>query len=151
MAPLAVMVVAWVVFRILGLAGGVAGVDSWTEALRFALATMFVFTAASHFVPRTRDDLVRMVPPGLPVPGLLVAATGVLELAGAIGLLLRGSVVRIAAYGLIALLVAMFPANVHAARMQLAVAGRPPMPLVSRLLLQVFWIGALWLVAHDAS
>jgi uncharacterized membrane protein len=144
-----VMVVAWIVFRILGFAGGVAVVDSWTQALRFALATMFVFTAASHFVPRTRNDLVRMVPPGLPVPGLLVAGTGVLELAGAIGLLLSG-VVRIAAYGLIALLVAMFPANVHAARVQLAVAGRPAMPLVRRLLLQCFWIGALWWVAHKA-
>lgn len=149
MVPLMVMVVAWIVFRILGFAGGVAVVDSWTQALRFALATMFVFTAASHFVPRTRNDLVRMVPPGLPVPGLLVAGTGVLELAGAIGLLLSG-VVRIAAYGLIALLVAMFPANVHAARVQLAVAGRPAMPLVRRLLLQCFWIGALWWVAHKA-
>jgi uncharacterized membrane protein len=86
MVPLTVMVVAWIVFRILGVAGGVAVVDSWTEALRFALATMFVFTAASHFIPRTRNELVRIVPPGLPVPGLLVAATGVLEQAGAIGL-----------------------------------------------------------------
>ncbi|MBA2304577.1 MAG: DoxX family membrane protein [Acidobacteria bacterium] len=149
MVPLTVMVVAWIVFRILGVAGGMAVVDSWTEALRFALATMFVFTAASHFIPRTRNDLVRMVPPGLPVPGLLIAATGVLELAGAIGLLLSG-VVRIAAYGLIALLVAMFPANVHAARMQLPIAGQPAMPLITRLPLQFFWIGALWWVAHDA-
>lgn len=59
------------------------------------LATMFVFTAASHFIPRTRNELVRMVRPRLPVPGVLGAATGVLELAGAVGLLLSG-VVRIA-------------------------------------------------------
>lgn len=52
---------------------------------------------------------------------------------GAIGLLLGGGVVRIAAYGLIGLLVAMFPANVHAARMQLSVAGQPAMPLTMRL------------------
>jgi uncharacterized membrane protein len=150
MVPLTVMVVALILFRIVGVAGGVAAVDSWTDALRFALATMFVFTAASHFVPRTRNDLVRMVPPGLPVPGLLVAATGCLELAGAIGLLLGGGVVRIAAYGLIGLLVAMFPANVHAARMQRAVAGQPATPLITRLPLQLFWIGALWWVAHHA-
>lgn len=51
MVPLVVMVVAWIVFRILDVAAGVTIVDSWTEALRFALATMFVSTAASHFKP----------------------------------------------------------------------------------------------------
>jgi len=49
--PLVVMVVAWIVFRILGVAGLMTIVYSWTEALRFALATMFVFTAGSH-LPR---------------------------------------------------------------------------------------------------
>lgn len=148
MAPLIVMVVAWIGFRILGVVWSATIGSSWTDALRYALATMFLFTAASHFIARTREDLVRMVPPALPAPRLLVAATGVLELAGAIGLLVTGFV-RIAAYALIALLVAMFPANVHAARAQLVVAGRPAMPLIARLPLQFFWIGVLWWVAHD--
>ena len=51
-----------------------------------------------------------------------------------------------AAYGLMALLVAMFPANVHAAREGLMIAGRRAAPLVWRLPLQVFWIAALWWV-----
>lgn len=55
-----------------------------------------------------------------------------LELAGAIGLLLLETA-TLTAVGLIALLVAMFPANVHAARQQ----------LVWRLPLQLFWMGAL--------
>jgi uncharacterized membrane protein len=43
---------------------------------------MFAFTAISHFYSRTRPDLVRMVPAGLPAPGLLVTITGILELLG---------------------------------------------------------------------
>jgi uncharacterized membrane protein len=55
-----------------------------------------------------------------------------------------------AAYGLIALLVAMFPANVHAAREGLMIAGRRAAPLVWRLPLQLFWIAALWWVRSPA-
>jgi uncharacterized membrane protein len=129
MAPLIVMLVAWLVVR----------------SLRVALVAMFVFTAISHFHPRTRPNLIRMVPGSLPAPGLLVSATGVLELLGAIGLMVP-RVLPAAAYGLMALLVAMFPANVHAAREGLMIAGRRASPLVWRLPLQVFWIAALWLV-----
>jgi uncharacterized membrane protein len=108
---------------------------------------MFAFTAASHFVTRTRGDLVRMVPPGLPSPALLVTITGVLEVLGAIGLLIP-STISVSAYALVALLVALFPANVNAARNKLIVAGRPATPLVFRLTMQLFWIGALWWVAR---
>jgi len=71
--------------------------------------------------------------------------TGVFELLGAIGLLVPQTL-PLATYGLIALLVAMFPANVHAAREGLMVAGRRATPLLWRLPLQVFWIAALWSV-----
>jgi uncharacterized membrane protein len=91
--------------------------------------------------------MTRMVPPGLPRPGLLVTLTGILELIGAAGLLVPG-LVRVSALALIALLVAMFPANIRAARLHLTVAGRPAMPLALRLPLQVFWIGALWWIAN---
>jgi uncharacterized membrane protein len=86
-----------------------------------------------------------MVPPSLPAPALLVTGTGVLEFMGAIGLLLPQALPA-AAYGLIALLAAMFPANVHAARAGLIVAGRRASPLVWRLPLQLFWISVLWWV-----
>ena len=146
MAPLIVMVVAFVMFRLLGAAGIFTAASNSSGALRFALAAMFVFTALSHFLPRTRADLVRMVPARLPYPGLLVTATGVLELLGAVGLLVPG-LVRASAYALMALLVALFPANIRAARMRLFVAGRPATPLAIRLPLQLFWIAALWWVA----
>ncbi len=147
MAPLIVMVVAWTLFRWIGVAGYFDQADSWSGALRFAFAAMFTFTAISHFHPRTRSDLIRMVPAGLPAPGLLVTATGVLELIGAIGLLVPETKAA-AAYALSVLLAAMFPANVRAARAGLVVAGRRATPLVWRLPLQLFWMAALWWVAR---
>ena len=145
MGPVIIMLVAWLVARLIGATGLWLNANSWTEALRIGLAAMFVFTAVSHFHPRTRPDLVRMVPPSLPAPGLLVSATGMLELLGAIGLLVPMALPA-AAYGLIALLVGMFPANIYAARLGLKIAGRRAMPLLWRLPLQLFWIAALWWV-----
>ncbi len=124
------------------------GSSKWSGALRVALAARFVFTGVSHFHRRTRRDLIRMVPPTLPKPALLVTITGVLEFVGAAGLLLP-SAAAAAAYGLITLLVAMFPANFHAARAGLLIAGHRATPIVWRGALQLFWIGALWWVARS--
>src|SRR5262245_58424298 len=109
MVPLIVMTAAWLVARAFGAITLWSATNSWGGALRFALAMMFLFTAVSHFHRRTRADLVRMVPPRLPAPGALVALTGVLEVTGAVGLLLPSTAV-VAAYGLIALLILMLPA-----------------------------------------
>src|SRR5262249_4281550 len=129
MAPLIVMLAAWLVARSIGATGLWLQADTWTGALRIALAVMFVFTAVSHFHPRMRPDLIRMVPPSLPAPALLVSATGVLELLGAFGLMVPRAMPA-AAFALIALLVAMFPANVHAAREGLMIGGRRATPLL---------------------
>lgn len=145
MAPLIVMLAAWSSARVIGFTGVWTQADSWSGALRIALAAMFVFTAVSHFHSRTRPDLIRMVPASLPAPSLLVTATGVLELLGAIGLLVPQTR-HVAVFGLMALLVAMFPANVHAARAGLMIAGRRATPLLWRLPLQLFWIVSLWCV-----
>jgi len=65
-----------------------------------------------HFVrPAT---YLAMMPPWLPQPGLLVAVSGLAEIAGGLGLLLV-RFRRRAAWGLIALLVAVFPANLQVA------------------------------------
>lgn len=147
MAPLIVMLVAWVVARVVGSAGVLPRTASWTGALVFAFAAMFVFTAIAHFHPRTRRDLIRMVPASLPAPGALVTVTGLLELLGAIGLLVPQTQAA-AAYALALLLVALSPANIHAARAGVVIAGRRATPLVWRLPLQLFWIGALVWVAQ---
>src|SRR5512142_2827540 len=108
-APFIALVTGFVAARLGGLLG-VHPLDSWPPALRVGLALMFVVTGLAHFVPARRAGLVAMVPPALPRPDLLVTGTGVLELAGAAGLLVPATAPW-AATGLAALMVAMFPAN----------------------------------------
>ena len=147
MAPLIVMIVAWIGARLAGATGRAAAVATTVGALRIALAVMFIFTGAAHFLPGTRPDLIRMVPPALLFPEHLVTLTGVLELAGAIGLLIP-SLASLTAYCLAALLVAMFPANAYAAIAGIEFDGRAASPLVWRLPLQILWIAALIWVAR---
>ena len=141
MIPFCVMLVVIGLARATGAAAWPL-LDSWPVAVRVGLAVMFVFTGTAHFT-KTRVDLIRMVPPGLPRPAPLVTLTGILELAGAIGLLVPG-LARWAAHGLILLLLAMFPANIHAARSGQTIGGLPHTPLALRLPLQLLWMGLLW-------
>ena len=139
MIPLVVLVGATILARGVGTLAWSA-LDDWGTAVRVGLAAMLVLTASAHFGSR-RTDLIRMVPPGLPRPDLLVTATGVAELAVAIGLLVPVTA-HAAATVLIALLATMFPANVHAARAGVGVGGRPPTPLLPRAVMQVVFAGA---------
>src|SRR5262245_37049830 len=132
MKPILVLVVSFAVFLGLGHLG-VHALAGWVVALRWALVLMFLFNASAHLAP-VRADLVRMVPPYFPKPGLLVAITGGLEIAGAIGLLIP-AMAPVAATALALLLLAMFPANVHAARRGVTLRGAPATPLVPRTVL----------------
>jgi uncharacterized membrane protein len=143
-APLIVLIVALLLFRGLG-AFGVAALASWHTASRLALAAMFCFTGIAHF-NRTRASLVRMVPRWMPFPAQIVTATGILEFFGALGLVLPGTT-TLAAIGLAALLVAMFPANVQTARQHLAIGRKPATPLWFRTLVQIAFIALLLWVA----
>lgn len=117
---------------------GVQRLRPWPVALRGGLAAMFVLTGVAHFVGK-RDELIAMVPPALPAPELLVTLTGLLELAGAGGLLLARTRPW-AAGGLAALLVAMFPANVYAALE--GIGSTPADYLLPRTLMQVVFLAA---------
>ena len=129
------------------LALGYAGVtkfDSWLMSARVALATMFGFTAMSHFTPM-KKDLIAMVPPALPRPDLLVLVTGIAELAGAIGLLLPATAFW-AATGLILLMIAMGPVNISAARRGVLLRGRPAPAMRLRVPMQILYIVWAWTV-----
>jgi uncharacterized membrane protein len=106
---------------------GVDYVDGWPQAVAVGLAAMFAMTGVAHFVPAMRRDMIAIVPPRLPAAGLLVTITGVLELVGAAGLLYPPTRVA-AAVCLFMLMLAMFPANIYAARMP-----NPPKSMTSRL------------------
>lgn len=141
MIPFFVMLLAGAAARGIG-ALGWTPLDDWQAATRVGLAAMFVVTGLAHF-GRTRTDLIRMVPPRVPRPALVVALTGFAELAGAAGLLVP-ALASVTAAALMLLLVLMFPANVYAARTGRTLGGRPPTPLAIRLPLQALWIGLLW-------
>ena len=106
---------------------GVDYVDSWPQACAVGLAAMFVMTGVAHFVNPLRRDMIAIVPPRLPAPGLLVTITGVLELIGAAGLLYPPTRVAAAAC-LFVLMLVMFPANIYASRIP-----NPPKSMTSRL------------------
>ena len=140
LGSLAARVVGWL---------GVDYVDSWPTAIAVGLAAMFVMTGVAHFVQPLRGDMIAIVPPRLPAPALLVTVTGVLELLGAIGLLLAST--RTAAAGcLFLLMLVMFLANVYAARMP-----NPPKSMNSRLGVrtaeEVVYLAAAIMVAVGGS
>ena len=136
MAPLIVQILATLLAR---------WFTGWTNAARVGIAVMFLFTAASHF-SSLKHDLAAMIPPPLTGALWVIYVTGLLEGAGAIGLLIPGTR-RMAGWGLVALLVALFPANVYAALSGVTLGGAAATPLWFRTPLQVFWIAVLWLTS----
>lgn len=139
MAVIVTLVLGTLGARLVGLLG-VSYVDSWPQAIAVGLAAMFVVTGVAHFVNPLRRDMVAIVPPRLPAAGVLVTITGVLELAGAVGLLYPPTRVA-AAVCLFALMLVMFPANVYASRMP-----DPPKSMTSRLdvrtIQEIVYLGA---------
>ena len=111
--------------------------------LRYGLALLFVGAGALHFI---RPEIFeRIVPPALPAPRLLVLLSGAAEVAGGLGLLLPATR-RLAGWGLLVLLVAVFPANVY----MVGLAGQLHIPawvLWARLPLQPLLLWAVWRAA----
>lgn len=109
---------------------------------RLVAAALFTFTGTQHFLKP--EIFAAIVPPVLPAPALLVAISGAAEIAGALGLLLPQTR-RIAVYGLIALLIAVFPANIYmAAAAEKFASFAPAWLLVARLPLQLVLIAWVW-------
>jgi len=111
--------------------------------LRYLAALLFVVAGLLHFLKP--EMYVAIIPPSFPAPRLLVALSGVAEIAGGIGLLIP-RLRRAAGWGLVALLIAVFPANLYMAQhpepFHLA-----PWILWARLPLQAVLIWWVWSVA----
>jgi uncharacterized membrane protein len=132
-----ILIVMTLLARLAG-AGGVEALDSWPAATRVGLCAMFLTTALAHF-NSMKHDLARMVPPGVPYPLGMVYFTGVCEALGAIGLLLAPTRLYAAA-GLLLLLLAVLPANIHAAKTGATLRGKPATPLIIRIPMQFLFI-----------
>jgi uncharacterized membrane protein len=81
-------------------------------ALKYLLGLAFAVAGANHFV--TTDFYLSIMPPYLPWHLLLVYLSGAIEFALGIALLVP-RFTRRAAWGIIVVCVAVFPANVHMA------------------------------------
>ncbi|GAB4059900.1 DoxX family protein [Catellatospora paridis] len=141
----AVLIIGLLILRALG-ALGVRRFATWATSGAHALAAMLVMTASAHFVPAdvtvmpTHADLVAMVPPFVPAPDAWVYATGVLELLGAIGLVVTRTR-RAAGLSLVLLFLLLLPANVYAAVADVPFHGEPASPLWQRIPEQVLYVG----------
>jgi uncharacterized membrane protein len=100
------------------------------------MGMFYIFAGAMHFIKPS--FYLALMPPWLPWHRGLVAVSGVIEVA--LGLLVLVPATRpYAAWGIIALLLAVFPANIHAAITAVPGAGG-----YVRLPLQVVFIAWAW-------
>ena len=118
-----------------------AGVGRW------ALAVVFVGAGALHLVaPSVYDPAM---PPFVPVPRAMILMSGIAEIAGGVGLIGPSPHLRRAAgWGLAALLVAVYPANVW---MAMAGGGGPAWALWGRLPLQGALVAAVLLASGSVG
>jgi len=111
--------------------------------LRVVLALFMITAGTLHWV--IPAPFVKIVPSFLPYPLALVYISGIFEILGGVGLLVP-PVSRAAAWGLIALFVAVFPANINMAVNQIQLDGIPDSDLLRwwRLPLQAVLIAWAW-------
>lgn len=104
---------------------------------------------ALHFVQP--EAFVAIVPDVLPAKRALVYISGVAEILGGLGLILPATR-KLAAWGVIALLIAVFPANINMAinELPLGASAMPAWALWARLPLQLVFIAwAYWFTRDD--
>ncbi len=110
--------------------------------LKWILGAAFIFAGTNHFI--NPSFYLRMMPPFLPAPLFLIYMSGVFEIALGV-LLLVPRFSRFAAFGLIALLIAVFPANIYMTLHPQLFSEFSPTALYARLPLQLLLIGwAYW-------
>jgi uncharacterized membrane protein len=113
---------------------------------RGLLAAIFILAGALHFV--FTPMYVRIMPPYLPAPQLLVQISGMFEILGGAGLLVP-STRRASAWGLIALLIAVSPANIQMAIDHAHWPSIPAWALWARVPLQLPMIWWAWLYTRS--
>ena len=114
------------------------------RVLLWLAAVFFVSAGLLHFL--TPEPYLRIMPPYIPWHRAMVESSGAAEIAGGVGLVIP-AVRRFAAWWLVALLIAVFPANVYMATNDIAMgsAHLPAWALWGRLPLQavfIWWV--LW-------
>jgi uncharacterized membrane protein len=112
------------------------------SSFKALMALFYIAAGANHFA--NPAIYLRIMPPYLPFPLPLVYLSGVFEIGLGL-LLLAPRFTKLAAWGLIALLLAVFPANIQMALHPDLTPGIPHTLLWARLPLQgIFILAAYW-------
>ena len=109
----------------------------------------YIVAGVPHFT--SPEFYLPMMPPYLPAHMELIYISGFFEVVGGLGLLLPATR-RYAGWGLIALLVAVFPANIHMLVNEVYIGDMPQekwllwarMPFQLVFALGVLWAGEIW-------
>jgi len=116
--------------------------------LRWLLTVAMVAAGINHFV--SPDTYIAMMPDALPAHRVLVYLSGIAETASGLGLILPATR-KLAAWGLILVFVAVFPANLNMALNDVPLGGSsiPSWALWARLPLQLVFIAWAWWFTRD--
>lgn len=112
----------------------------------YILSVFFLVAGFNHFV--NPDFYLRMMPPYLPAHSALNLISGAIEMLLAV-LLLRPEVRSLTAWGMILLLIAVFPANIYMYSLGGEAFGVPDWALLVRLPLQLVLMA--WVYVHTKN
>ena len=121
------------------------------KIVRALLATFLGAVGVLHFVKP--EPFVAIMPKMFPAPLFLVYLSGFFEIAGAIGLLIPKTR-RAASIGIMALLIAVFPANINMAINHIQLPGLPEQSVFMlwlRLAFQPLYIYLAWWVGRQPT
>lgn len=120
-------------------------------AFRLLLGILFLFTGIVHLADS--ELFLPIMPPWIPFHLFCIKASGILEIFGGVGLLISDARIQfLAGWGLLFLLIVMFPANIYMAVAHIQIHGFPAqpwmnwarLPLQPLLMLGVLWVGGIW-------
>ncbi len=115
--------------------------------LKWVFGIAFIFAGANHFI--NPDFYLNIMPPYLPWHLFFVFLSGVFEIILGIMLLIPKTQ-KLAAWGLILLLIAVFPANMYMAMNPSKFSDLNPVLLYLRLLIQLLLIAwAYWFTREE--
>ncbi|MED5253710.1 MAG: DoxX family protein, partial [Pseudomonadota bacterium] len=84
----------------------------WKKLVLFGLSAFFIYFGVDHFI--NPDFYLSIMPPSFPLHEEAVYISGFFEIVGGIGVLIP-RFRKIAGWGLVALLIAVYPANIYMA------------------------------------
>ena len=123
----------------------------WKKLVLFGLAAFFINVGVDHFV--NPDFYLSIMPPAIPMHSEAVYISGFFEILGGVCVLIPG-LRKIAGWGLLTLLIAVYPANIYMAITPEAFPDIPISLLYIRLALQFlffYWAYSVTRPAYNSN